>query len=116
MKIDKYNGNTHSFISSYSGFIGIMPWTHKASDKESNFLYTLYKRGNIDHMTMAIYVSDDGENSSIKFGSYDKIGVKPDSELYWVRTESKESWDLNSNLIQIGEEKVSESSKIRFEP
>ena len=41
LNIKEYKGNTHKFISSYSGFIGIAPWTQKPDDKDNNFLYAL---------------------------------------------------------------------------
>jgi hypothetical protein len=41
LNIGKYSGSTRQFISSYSGFVGIAPWTQKPEDKENNFLYSL---------------------------------------------------------------------------
>jgi len=41
LNIEEYNGNTRKFVSSYSGFIGMAPWTQDPDDKENNFLYSL---------------------------------------------------------------------------
>lgn len=68
-------------------------------------------------MTVSFFVQNDAsKKSSIKFGSYDQIGLKPGSKLELIRTPDKGSWDLRANFIEIGTEKLAEASMIRFEP
>lgn len=66
--------------STYSGFLGIQPYTVDETKKEANFLWNLQKQGYIDHMTVAFYVHNDDRDkdnvkSTIKFGSMDTIGL-----------------------------------------
>ena len=118
LKIEKFKGNTRKFISSYSGFIGIAPWTQKPEDKENNFLYSLKKKGLIDNMTVSFFVENDNipNKSTIKFGSYDQIGLRPGKDLQMMRTAHKGTWDLKCNMVKIGKEKIAEKANIRFEP
>ena len=72
------------FESVYSGYIGLAPYDADIKNKEYNFLYQLKKKKLIDHMTFAFYVTlRDSQNgsheSSVKFGSYDKIGLQEGS-------------------------------------
>jgi len=59
----------------------------------------------IDHMTVSFFVENDESpnKSSIKFGSYDTIGLRPGKKLQMIRTAHKGTWDLRANLIQVGE-------------
>ena len=104
LNIGKYSGSTRQFISSYSGFVGIAPWTQKPEDKENNFLYSLKQKGLIDHMTVSFFVENDNvpNKSTIKFGSYDKIALRPGTELQMLRTAHKGTWDVRCNLIKVG--------------
>lgn len=72
----------------------------------------------IDHMTVSFFLENEElpNKSSVKFGSYDPIGLRADKELYMIRTAHKGTWDLRANIIQVGKEKLAEESRIRFEP
>lgn len=70
-----------SLITSFSGFIGLAPYTADETKKNENFLWNLKNSGYIDHMTVAFYVKNDDRDkinikSTIKFGSIDKIGLR----------------------------------------
>jgi len=68
-------------------------------------------------MTVAFFVQNDASRkSTIKFGSYDQIGLKPGKKLELIRTAGKDTWDLRANLIEVGKETLAEGSMIRFEP
>ena len=68
-------------------------------------------------MTVSFFVQNDiTKKSSIKFGSYDQIGLKAGKQLQMIRTADKKTWDIKANLIEIGKEKLAEKSMIRFEP
>jgi len=56
----------------------------------------------IDHMTVSFFVKiepDGGLNSIIKFGSYDRLGLKDGKTLNLIRTTSKLSWHVKANLL-----------------
>ena len=69
-------------------------------------------------MTVSFFVQNDklDNKNSIKFGSYDKIGIKPDTELELIRTVNTSTWDVKANQIIIGDTTRAELSDIRFDP
>ena len=84
LNIDKYKGKTTKLISKYSGYIGLLPHTSREGDeiKDSNFLYSMWRKKFIDHMVVSFFVQNDStKKSTIKFGSYDQIGLMPGKEL-----------------------------------
>lgn len=57
-----------------SGYVGLAPWTEEdGQDEELNLLWQLMKAKKITYPIVSMYV--DGNNSSIKLGSWDQIGI-----------------------------------------
>jgi len=54
-------------------------------------------------MTASFFVTLNDRNnnaeSSIKFGSMDKIGLNKGEKLTLVRTSNKKTWDMNANKV-----------------
>jgi hypothetical protein len=68
-------------------------------------------------MTVSFFIQNDAtKKSTIKFGSYDQIGLKAGKKLELIRTHDKGTWDLRANLIEVGKEKLAEDSIVKFEP
>jgi hypothetical protein len=71
-----------TFKTQYSGYIGIQPYTADPASKQANFLCRLAAGGFIDHMVVSVFAKKAdvvGFASTIKFGSYDPINIKPGS-------------------------------------
>ena len=111
------------YISEYSGYLGIRPWT--ADDERNinyNFLYQLKQAKKIDYAVVSFFVEprdDDQLHSTIKFGGWDKIGLKDEdaSNLQLVKTATTKSWNIRMNQFKIGERMtVSGNWLFRFEP
>tara|TARA_B110000305_G_C18820265_1_gene351012 strand:+ start:79 stop:288 length:210 start_codon:yes stop_codon:yes gene_type:complete len=67
---------------------------------EKNFMWQLKDQGIIDHMVFSFYI--DGDDSFVKFGSYDPLGVKPGKELKKYNTWSAKEWALWMSKPKIG--------------
>ena len=91
--------------SEYSGFIGL--GSVRLDKSDDNFLLQLQKKQIIDHLVFAFYMGSDcadGKSScsTIKFGSYDEINIKPGTDLEMIATKAYNTWDLSHDRIQVG--------------
>ena len=58
--------------------------------------------GLIDHLTFSLYTNlDKNIHSSIKFGSYDKSAIKPGSEITYLKTKSRSTWELRGDVMVV---------------
>lgn len=76
----------------YQGLVGLAPYAGDVQNMEKNFMWQLKDQGIIDHMVASFYV--DGDDSFIKFGSYDPLGVKPGTPLRTFPTFSNDDWTI----------------------
>ena len=91
-QLSDLNNNRYMFHESISGILGLAP-PKNSKEKINNFLYQLHKKGLIDHLTFAIYLQSESKGkSNIKFGSYDKEGLKGD--LTMLRTKNTTTWTV----------------------
>ena len=115
-------GEDQTFLTTYTGFIGLQPYTNDETKKEQNFLWNLKKAGYIDHLTVAFYVHNDDRDkeaikSTIKFGSIDSIGLKnAQRDITLLRTQHKGTWDLRCSQLKLDTEYLAEDSIVRIEP
>lgn len=59
-----------------SGYIGLAPWTRAdGQDKELNLLWQLMEAKKITYPIVSVYVHEDDQDSTIKLGGWDQIGV-----------------------------------------
>jgi len=75
---------------------------------------------------VSFYVSDEEGSdvgSTIKFGSYDPVGLAPGEKLSLIRTADPRTWDIAADEIKLslGDDKAAnmnlvENSRVRFEP
>lgn len=58
--------------------------------------------GLIDHLTFSLYTNlDVNIHSSLKFGSYDKGAILPGSSIQYLKTKSRESWELRGYAMVV---------------
>ena len=84
----------------HSGLIGLAPYSADLENMESNFLWQLKNQGVIDHMVTSFYIDDD--ESFIKFGSYDPLGLKPNGKFEMFRTVSVTDWSIYIEKPMVG--------------
>jgi len=99
MKVMGVNSATLNFNSPFSGFLGIAPYTALNPDqRDRSVLWQLKSNGYIDHSTVALYASHrEDDLSLIKFGSYDKLGMKDNGYgLRVFKTIDTKSWKLKA--------------------
>ena len=66
----------NDFYSDLDGYIGLAP-PRDPTERERSFLFNAWRDGLIEHMVFALYTSLKPEiPSTLKFGSYDKSGIK----------------------------------------
>ena len=74
--------STSYISSSYSGYVGLAPYSADLTTKSFNFLYQLKQNGYIDYMSFSLYTREDqngASSSTIKFGGYDEKGLADNS-------------------------------------
>lgn len=75
-------------------------------------MYQLKQQGKIDHLVASFFVMmNNGNSSSIKFGSADVSGQKQYSQMTNLKTNDIYSWHLKSNVVRIGGVEVSRASQ-----
>ena len=74
----------------HQGYIGLAPYSADLDRIDSNFLWQMKDQGILDHMVTSFYF--DGDNSLVKFGSYDPLGLKPGTKLTMFKTENVRNW------------------------
>lgn len=77
-------GSNFPIKSVYEGYIGLAPFSEEP--KTDNFVQQLIDNEIIDHYVFSMYITEESEASSIKFGSYDKFGLEPGTSLTTIRT------------------------------
>lgn len=61
--------------------------------------------GKISHNVIQFTISQTPGNSSvIKFGSWDKFTLAPDTELHMLKTDNLESWNLKGTQVKFGDD------------
>lgn len=82
-----------------TGYMGIQPYTTNLQQKEESFLYQLkFTLGFVDNICLSIYRSPDPSGISIiKFGSYDKHGIKDYKTPTVLKTQGIEGWILEAS-------------------
>ena len=83
----------------HQGSIGLAPYSADLDDIEANFLWQLKNQGIIDHMVASFYLDDD--ESFIKFGSYDPLGLKPSGNLNIFKTVNVKDWTLSMPKLPV---------------
>ena len=63
-------------------------------------MYELKKNGFLTNNVVSFYYRATG-GSLIKFGSYDKAGLKDPSKFYVFKTKKKNEWSLNLKSVTI---------------
>uniref|UniRef100_A0A7S3IVK7 Peptidase A1 domain-containing protein n=1 Tax=Strombidium inclinatum TaxID=197538 RepID=A0A7S3IVK7_9SPIT len=79
-----------------------------------NFLYMLKDQGLVDHLIVSLWVDSSDGNSLIKFGSWDKHGLKSGSELTVIRTTTQFSYDLRIESATLSGKSIFNDGKARL--
>ena len=110
------NQASQSFSSIYDGYLGLAPFTANIKQKDFNFLYQLkYTLKVIDYMSFSIYTKpDDPTVSTIKFGGYDKGGLKENTALTVLRTISEQTWAVKGQYFYLGSRTMKTYGDKRF--
>jgi len=66
-------------------------------------MFQLKQQGKIDHIVASFYVRmDNGNSSTVKFGSWDISGLAPYKGLTNIKTNDLNSWHLKSSVVILG--------------
>lgn len=76
MSLDKVLYETYK-NTKYSGYLGLAPFTNNPNFKTDNLMYQLKDNGFLTHNVVSFYFR--GVDSIVKFGNYDKEGLKDPS-------------------------------------
>jgi len=97
--IDQSNNFRFSY-EQYSGYLGLAPYSFQPSENGTNFLYQLKNSGLLTHNVVSFYFQK-AAGSLIKFGSYDKAGLKDPSKFYVFKTETPDNWAISFAGLKI---------------
>lgn len=94
------------FTSVYQGYIGLAP-PISIMDKPTSLLSQAKDDGLIDHMVFSLYTDlDQSMQSTIKFGSYDPSAISQGGSITYMKTKSRQSWELLGYVIVVYQSQV----------
>lgn len=86
--------NNFEFQSNtFSGYLGLGPYSSDSQIKDENIIYHLKKNGVIDHAIFSLYLLKNGR-SSIKFGGYDRDALYDYKDFNVFKTVDRHSWKI----------------------
>jgi len=90
------NSATHRFKSKYDGYLGIAPSStrHSGLNQDNNFMQQIKDKGYIEHNIISFYTTmyGGGNQSSIKFGSWDEEGILDKHKLVMLKSANVDTW------------------------
>lgn len=94
------------FTSNYQGYIGLAPPV-SIMNKQTSLLSQAKDEGLIDHMVFSLYTDlDQSMQSTIKFGSYDPSAISQGGHITYMKTKSRQSWDLLGYVMVVYQSQV----------
>ena len=86
--------------------MGIKPWfVLSETERSENFLYRLKADHGVENAVIGLYVDNRiGNSSVVKFGGWDRIGVKDRADPDFFRCPTVGSWYLQTTKIDFGGE------------
>ena len=90
------NNADKRFKSKYDGYLGIAPSSTRKSgvNHDNNFMQQIKDKGYIEHNVISFYTTmyGGGNQSSLKFGSWDEEGILEDHKLIMLKSQSVNTW------------------------
>lgn len=100
---------SQAYNSLQSGYLGFAPYTVNTDKRDSNIMHELNLSGKINHNVITFAISmNQGNSSTIKFGSWDEFMLESGKELHILKTNGLDTWNLGANKVKLGDKTIRE--------